>query len=48
MWQEMGDQTIRESAMVATLAKARLMTRVTIGRQSRVRIRVQPPLHLQS
>ena len=27
MWQEMGDQTIRESAMVATLAKARLMTK---------------------
>ena len=48
------NMTSRKSAAVATLAKARLMTRglrtrVTIGRQSRVRIRAQPPLHyLQS
>ena len=46
-----GSNVIRnplKSAAVATLAKARLMTRVTIGHQSRVRIRAQPPLHLQS
>ena len=33
---------------MATLAKARFMTRVTIGCQSLVRIWAQPPLHLQS
>ena len=37
-----------KSSAVATLAKARLMTRVRIGRQSRIRIWAQPPLHLQS